>query len=184
MRSLSKIRVIVDIDKGCVVKTAEHSSERMARGNLTKKEMFEPRLEERKGGSHEGSREHSKQWEQQVQIPKAWHRTGSIRAVLGRIISTESSRNSTPDRVSKIFTGRRLAWVVHRIWKWDAGQQPFQLGKLQGRARPSLPAGFLSLLLSGSWLCPLGALSLSTWNMTWWLAAAATFLQPWSQAVE
>lgn len=44
-----------------MVKTAEHSSERMARGELTKKEMFGSRLEERKGGSLEGSREHSKQ---------------------------------------------------------------------------------------------------------------------------
>ena len=71
IRSLCKICVIADIDKGCVVKSAEHNSKRMARGRLTKKAMFEFRLEERKGGSHEGSREYSKQREQLVQMPKA-----------------------------------------------------------------------------------------------------------------
>lgn len=71
--------------------------------------MIEPRLEERKGGSHEGSRENSREAKKTTSVNgEGWHRPSRIHGVLSRILSTESSRNSTPNRVRKRFTGRRL----------------------------------------------------------------------------
>ena len=127
--------------------------------------------------------EHSKEEEEQGQMPKAgraWQDPFNIRQ--DSLNWNYQKVNSTQIK-QKRFTGGRRGWFIESEDEMQESSELY-LGKLQGRGRPS----FLGMLPLSSPIWTLavsshGSSSLHKGHMTWELSAAVIFFQPFSQAV-